>query len=147
MNYYPGNPYGSYNYGGGSHFQYPQSQPTQQMMQMQSSQTQVQPQQPTPALQGKIVDGEEMVKATEVPFGGYGLFPKADLSEIYIKSWNNNGTTQIISYKPTIKEQKEEVDPNAIVLEKMKIIEEKLDSIINNKTTTVPKKELKVNEY
>ena len=51
-------------------------------------------------LNGKIVDGEDVVKATEVPIGGYGIFPKADLSAIYLKSWNNNGTTSIITFKP-----------------------------------------------
>jgi hypothetical protein len=39
-----------------------------------------------PSLQGKVVDSEEMVKASEVTFGGYGIFPKADLSAIYIKT-------------------------------------------------------------
>jgi hypothetical protein len=51
-------------------------------------------------LNGKLVDGEEMVKATEVPIGSYGIFPKADFSEIYIKSWNNNGTTSIVKFAP-----------------------------------------------
>ena len=69
------------------------------------------PTQPAPSastLQGKIVDGEEMVKATEVPFGGYGVFPKADLSEIFIKTWNGNGTTQITSYRPYFSSDKTE---------------------------------------
>ena len=35
---------------------------------------------------GKIVDSLDVVKATEVPIGGYGIFPKADLSEIYVKT-------------------------------------------------------------
>lgn len=34
-----------------------------------------------------MVDSLDVAKATEVPIGGYGIFPKADLSEIYIKSW------------------------------------------------------------
>lgn len=55
---------------------------------------------PTTALNGKIVDGEEMVRATEVPMGSYGIFPKADMSEVFIKTWNPNGTTNIIHYKP-----------------------------------------------
>lgn len=55
---------------------------------------QVQPQ----VLNGKIVDGIDVVKGTEVPFGSYGIFPKADFSEIYIKTWNNNGTTRIMTF-------------------------------------------------
>jgi hypothetical protein len=58
------------------------------------------PQQQNVGINGKIVDSEDIVKATEVPIGGYGVFPKADLSEIYIKTWNNNGTTSILIYKP-----------------------------------------------
>lgn len=33
-------------------------------------------------LNGKFVDNYDIVKVTEVPMGGYGIFPKADLSEI-----------------------------------------------------------------
>jgi hypothetical protein len=64
MNYYPNNLYQNYAY----------SNPT----------INTQPQ--ISGLQGKVVDGVDMVKATEVMFGGYGVFPKADLSEIYIKN-------------------------------------------------------------
>ena len=67
--FYPNyNTYGNYNYN-----------PQPQMA--------VTPQQATAnSVQGKLVDSIEVVKASEVPFGSYGLFPKADLSEIYIKS-------------------------------------------------------------
>ena len=56
-------------------------------------------------LQGKIVDGIKSVKATHVPFGSFSLFPKGDFKEIYLKTWNNNGTTQIITYKPVVEEE------------------------------------------
>lgn len=83
MNYYPNynpnyyNPSYSYNI------------PYNQNVQPQQAQTQT--------LNGKIVDSKDIVKVTDVPIGSYGIFPKADLSEIYIKSWNNNGTTNIIT--------------------------------------------------
>jgi hypothetical protein len=67
MNYYPNNNYYP-NYSYGNVYQ-PQ-----------------QVQQAVAALQGKVVDSIEMVKVNEVPFGGFGVFPKGDLSEIYIKS-------------------------------------------------------------
>lgn len=41
---------------------------------------------------------------TDVPFGSFSVFPKGDFGEIYLKTWNNNGTTQIITYKPVIEE-------------------------------------------
>ena len=85
-------------------------------------------------LQGKVVDGADMVKATEVLFGGYGVFPKADLSEIYIKNWNNNGTTQIITYKPVVEEvPTQENKTQDILLEKIQKIEEKLDLLTTSK--------------
>ncbi len=49
-------------------------------------------------LNGKLVDGVEMVKSAEVPLGGYGVFPKADLSEVYVKTWSADGRTKIITY-------------------------------------------------
>lgn len=87
MAYYPNNFYQNYQYSG-----YPQ------MSQM--------PQSPMVSnLQGKVVDGIEIVKATDVPFGSFSVFPKGDFGEIYLKTWNNNGTTQIITYKPVVEEE------------------------------------------
>ena len=53
-------------------------------------------------LNGKVVDSEDMVRIQEIPLGGYGIFPKADMSNIYLKTWNNDGTTKIISYIPVV---------------------------------------------
>ena len=89
-------------------------------------------------LQGKMVDGEEMVKATDVPVGGYGIFPKADLSEIYIKTWNNNGTTNIITFQPIANKQKEEQEKN-LILEKLQLLENKIDNLVVSAATQVEK--------
>lgn len=48
--------------------------------------------QPT-CINGKIVDSEDILKVTEIPMGGFGVFPKADFNEIYLKYWKDNGTT------------------------------------------------------
>ena len=117
----------------------------------------------TNILNGKIVDSEDMVKATEVPIGGFGIFPKADLSEIYIKSWNNNGTTNLITFKPYIPPAAEQNNNNnsnnlvdfAIVneiLEKVSALEGKIDTILNiksNPTVSIAqqKEGLKANGY
>ena len=58
MNYYPNNFYQNYPYG--NMYSQPQSQAQTPMTAA-----------PT-TLQGKVVDSEEIVKVTEVPFGGYG---------------------------------------------------------------------------
>lgn len=112
MAYYPNNFYQNYQYSG-----YPQ------MSQM--------PQSPMVSnLQGKVVDGIEIVKATDVPFGSFSIFPKGDFGEIYLKTWNNNGTTQIITYKPVIEEETKKEEPN-LILEKINNIENQLTDLIN----------------
>ena len=112
----------------------------------------------TIGLQGKVVDSIDAAKVSDVPFGGYALFPKADLSEIYIKSWNNNGTTQISVYKPLpaedSPEQKQE-DFNTIILQKVVGVEQKIDAIIGaisespqpKKEKIEEKKDVSVNAY
>ena len=126
----------------------PQPQPQQFISQPMAPQTQ-QPQ----SLNGKIVDSEDVVKATEVPIGGYGIFPKADLSEIYIKSWNNNGTTSIITFKPIIQEVKEPqtVEDNSLkIIERLNALDAKIDSLMMNNiaaTAQVAKKEVKGSDY
>ena len=98
MNYYPANFYSNY------------PQPQQQSL-YGYSQTQLpnyQMQQTPPATQsipGKIVDSQDVARVSDIPFGGYGIFPKADLSEVYIKMWNNNGTTSLVCFKPIVEGQ------------------------------------------
>ena len=121
MNYYPNNLYTNY---------------------------QPQPQIQIPQLYGKVVDSVDMVKSTEVPFGYFSVFPKGDLSEIYIKTWNNNGTTQINTYKVIASDEKEEVDTNARLLERIEAIEKKIDSISGlQKSNPIEKKEMKSSAY
>lgn len=140
MNYYPNNFYQNYPYGN-MHSQ-PQSQ-------VQTPMTAA----PT-TLQGKVVDSEEIVKVTEVPFGGYGVFPKADFSEIYVKTWNNNGTTQINVFRPVATEMENKKSTEELLMEKLTQIENKLDAF-NLKTEEEPKKvvtqerkkEINVNAY
>lgn len=135
MNYYPNNYYPNYSY---------QNQQQQQQMVV-------------PSLQGKVVDSIEMVRVNEVPFGGFGVFPKGDLSEIYIKSWNNNGTTQINTYKPVPVEETKEVKDNSLrdeLLAKITTLNEKLDLLMNSAAgqgikpvEPAPAKDVKINAY
>ena len=136
MNYYPNNFYQGYSYGN--------------MYQPQQTQSAV------PALQGKVVDSIDMVRVNEIPFGGFGVFPKGDMSEIYVKSWNNNGTTQINTYKPIpAEEQKEIAVAKDELLEKINILNERLDALMgnisakqqSNTTQTIIEKDVKVNAY
>lgn len=148
MNYYNPNYYMNYPYvvnpnntNGLNQYIQPQIPPQAQLSPPQSQ---------VPALNGKIVDSEDVVKATEVPIGGYGIFPKADLSEIYIKSWNNNGTTSVITFKPVIPENKPEPAdvkiPNLSeeILTQIQALGEKLDTVL---TTQAINKEVAKNAF
>lgn len=118
MSYYPTNFYSNYPYNTN---QYQQPQYTFPQPQMQNT------------LQGKIVESEDMVRVADVPMGSYGIFPRADLSEIYVKTWNNNGTTSILSFQPVIKEEalKESSNNNEVLLEKINQLSEKLENLTN----------------
>lgn len=71
------------------------------------SQEQIQPQiqQPMPqqiaGINGRVVQAVENINANEVPMdGSMAFFPKQDMSEIYVKGWNADGTIRTIVYKP-----------------------------------------------
>lgn len=148
MNYYPSNFYSNYPY-----------QNNYSSLSMQQPQ-QIQNPIISNTLNGKVVDSIEVAKVTDVPFGGYGIFPKADLSEIYIKTWNNNGTTSVITFKPIIEgkavgeQEKEKESSNNQIIEKIEQLDKKIDSIIAVKTqqpikSTIQstRKELNANAY
>lgn len=76
---------------------YQQPQQYQQMQQLQQPSQQIQqPQfqsQQLPQLIGRPVNQVEEITANDVPMNApYALFPKSDLSEIYLKSWTANGS-------------------------------------------------------
>ena len=52
---------------------------------------------------GKMVDSIDVVKATDIPMDGNTYyFPKADGTEVYCKQWLQNGTTRILTFKPAL---------------------------------------------
>ena len=62
-------------------------------------------QQPIPqqivGINGRIVQAVENINANEVPMdGSMAFFPKQDMSEIYVKGWNADGTIKTVVYKP-----------------------------------------------
>lgn len=126
MNYYNPNFYQNYPYGN--------LQQTQQPVYQQA-----------PILNGKPVDGAEMVKAAEVPIGGYGVFPKADLSEVYVKTWNNNGTTSILTYQPTAPIEEKPLDIQALT-ERIDALEKKLEEL-SAAPASAKKKEMSAYDY
>lgn len=104
---------------------------------------------PPVGLNGKVVDSADVVKATEVPIGGYGVFPRADLNEIYVKSWNNNGTTSVTTYQPVAAAETttESADHRiALILQKITTLEGKLDFLLNNPNAQETEEKIVENE-
>lgn len=65
---------------------------------------------------GKMVEGIDIVKATDIPMdGNMYYFPKADGSEIYAKAWQSNGQTRILTFKPVLED-----NPNNVPSEDIK---------------------------
>lgn len=105
--------------------QYGNYAPYQQMQQQR-----FQPQEQYPAIQnqqaiglnGRIVQVVENINANEVPMdGSMAFFPKQDLSEIYVKGWNADGTIKTIVYKPQIDNKSVQAVNTSLDTEKLKI--------------------------
>lgn len=79
-------------------------------------------------LNGRVVESIDMVKVTDVPVGSYGFFPKADLSAVYLKTWNNNGTTNITTFTP-LTETLPSSNSNDVNSESFNKLTQKIDSI------------------
>lgn len=90
---------------------------------------------PQYALAGKMVDSLDMVKATEVPVGGFGVFPKGDFSEVYIKTWNNNGTTNIVAYKPIPQQEQKSLDSD--LNERVAALEKQIELLSKEKKKVI----------
>ena len=54
-------------------------------------------------INGKIISEMSQITANDVPMdGSVAFFPKQDLSEVYAKSWNADGTIRTVTYKPVL---------------------------------------------
>lgn len=74
----------------------------QQPMQMNQ---QAMPQQ-IAGINGRIVQAVENINANEVPMdGSMAFFPKQDMSEIYVKGWNADGTIRTLTFKPVLNDK------------------------------------------
>jgi len=83
--------------------QYPQFSQQNQFMQQPIQQNQPQ------GIVGKIVTDFSEITANDVPMNGQAaFFPKADGSEMQVRSWAANGTIQTIVYKPILDQNSEQ---------------------------------------
>ena len=152
-NPYFGNPYLQQNQ---QRYGNPYQQPVQQMQSQQFAYNQMQQvlqQIQQPQLIGHIVDGQETIQASDVPMNApYALFPKNDLSEIYLKSWTANGTIQTIVFKPVQNQQTENLpstqsemkiglsdDATEAFMKRFDELGRKLDELENSMSNNKPK--------
>lgn len=72
-----------------------------------TGQTLGQPQQ-APGLIGEVVDGIDVVKAKNVDMSGHiSFYPKSDMTEIYTKQLQPDGTSRIVTYKAVAPENQQ----------------------------------------
>ena len=113
------NPQGFYPQQYGNYAPYQQIQ--QQRFQPQEQYQAMQNQQAI-GLNGRIVQVVENINANEVPMdGSMAFFPKQDLSEIYVKGWNADGTIKTIVYKPYTEPKNSQGIKNTENVENLKI--------------------------
>lgn len=85
-------------YGYNPYFQQPRMQQSQ-IEQMQPV-NQFQQQMPR-GVNGRVVQSVEMITANDVPMdGSAAFFPMQDMSAIFAKSWNADGTIKTVIFKP-----------------------------------------------
>ncbi len=102
--YYPNNQMPTYQPMYGNQFQnfQPPYQQNLQPTQMSGANIQQFQQMPT-GINGKVVPGVENITANDVPMdGSVAFFPRQDMTEIYAKSWNSDGTIRTIVFKPVL---------------------------------------------
>lgn len=85
-----------------------QLQQYQQNLQMPQPQFQSQPMQ-APGIIGRVVNDFSEITANDVPMNGNAaFFPKADGSELQVRSWSSNGAIQTVVYKPVLEQNQAE---------------------------------------
>lgn len=85
-----------------------QLQQYQQNLQMSPTQMSGTSQQPQGII-GRVVNDFNEITANDVPMNGNAaFFPKADGSELQVRSWASNGTIQTITYKPILEQNQSE---------------------------------------
>lgn len=74
----------------------------QNLQPVQQQNVPVQTQQPM-GITGRTVQSVEQITANEVPMdGSLAFFPRQDMSEIYAKQWNADGTIKTVIYRPVM---------------------------------------------
>lgn len=119
-------PYTGYNYQPVYQQQQNSFQPVQSYSPINNNLQQQTQSQQMSMINGKIVDNKETVAVQDVPIGSYGVYPKADQSMIWVKTWTPQGNTQIDEY---VKVETNEEKSNDVILSNFDNLSEALDNI------------------
>lgn len=106
---------------------------------------QYQPVQQQIGINGKVIQTVENITANDVPMdGSVAFFPKNDLSEIYAKKWNSDGTICTVLFKPILNNkstetvEKPEINSTEkltkTVMERFDELEKRIDDFMNKST-------------
>ena len=106
---------------------------------------QYQPVQQQIGINGKVIQTVENITANDVPMdGSVAFFPKNDLSEIYAKKWNSDGTICTVLFKPILNNKSTETVENSeinstekltkTVMERFDELEKRIDDFMNKST-------------
>lgn len=96
-------------------------------------------------INGKVIQTVENITANDVPMdGSVAFFPKNDLSEIYAKKWNSDGTICTVLFKPILNNKSTETVENSeinstekltkTVMERFDELEKRIDDFMNKST-------------
>lgn len=121
--------------------------PNQQMQEQQYQNQQMQQQSQQNRLTGRIVGSAMEINANEVPMNGsVGIFPTSDMKEIFVKSWNANGSIDTIVYKPEIKEEVIPVDKTKALEDELQLFRKEIFERFDNLEKSLNRQQQKNNQ-
>lgn len=133
-------PYFQYGNYGANQYQQQRFEPQQQFQQQMQPVQQAQ----QAFINGKIVPSVDVINANDVPMdGSVAIFPKQDMSEIYAKQWNADGTIRTVVFKPILNEQANNLssDKEKSVLDAIEEVRSGFDERMNELVSEIYKLE------
>lgn len=92
-----------------------------------------------PSLSGRIVKSVEEIVPNEVPMNGsVALFPTSDMSAIFVKGWNQDGTISTVVFRPVSTEDVQE-QPSVTLADVMNSLDDIQDMLKASKPKTTRK--------
>lgn len=106
------------------------------------------PQMPqVPTLTGRFIKSIEEVQPNDVPMNGSAaIFPAEDMSVIYARAWNNDGTISTVRYAPVIQDDEPEQSQGITLQDVMNQLDNIQDLLKPKRTTTTRKTAAKKQE-